>query len=51
MYALLTLLAQEGSHVWHFWLGVLLAPPIFLAVIAIFVLYAFKVSRTRYPEN
>lgn len=51
MFALLNLLAAEGAHTWHFWLGALMAPAAVLGVIAVFVLYFFKVTRTRYPRK
>lgn len=49
MLALASTLAVE--HIWHFWLAVALAPLIILTIIGIAVLYVYKVTRTRYPQQ
>lgn len=49
MLALINVLAT--THVWHFWLAVLLLPAAVGIVIGVFALYFVKVSRTRYPRK
>lgn len=40
-----------ATHVWHFWLAVLLAPLTILAVLGTLGAYLFKVTRLRYPPS
>lgn len=51
MFALASLLAATGAHVWHFWLAALLAPVTILAVLGTVAMYFFKVTRSRYPRK
>ena len=54
MLALSTIFAAEvppGTHVWHFWIAVVLAVATVLAVVATMASYFFKVTRTRYPKK
>jgi hypothetical protein len=46
----IAMLSAETT-IWHFWLAVPLAAMAILAVVAIVVLYFFKVTRQRYPKE
>lgn len=37
--------------VWHYWIGVAIAIPAILLVVATIAGYLFKVSRPRYPKQ
>lgn len=43
--------AEQVTHVWHFWLAAVLAPATILTILGIGALYFFKVTRTRYPQK
>jgi hypothetical protein len=39
------------AKVWHYWLSIALLAPIVLGIIAMGLLYVFKVMATKYPRQ
>lgn len=40
-----------AAHVWHYWIGVLLAIVTILVAVGTVAAYFFKVTRARYPRK
>ena len=51
MAATVLAIAVLAAKVWHYWLSVALLAPIVLGIIAMGLLYVFKVMATKYPRQ